>query len=229
MTEALDTRPSGLAWFHQIGPRLVTLWQAKMLGITLGMIAFFCVYFLLLRHPLYPYTVVPLTPVDRWVDFRPEALPLYLSLWLYLSLAPALLIDRRELASYGLAAVGLSAVGLSIFLFLPTAVPPSGIDWSRHPAFAFLKAADASGNACPSLHVAFAVFTAIWLERLWRQMGAGRLIRWLNWLWCLGILYSTIAIRQHVFLDVLAGAALGVAVAGAHLRLLREFPGRARV
>lgn len=229
MTEVLDSRPSGLPWSRQIGPRLVTLWQAKMLGITLGMIAFFCVYFWLLRHPLFQYAVVPLTPVDRWVDFRPEALPLYLSLWLYLSLAPALLIERRELASYGLAAVGLSAIGLSIFLFLPTAVPPCGIDWSRHPAFAILKAADASGNACPSLHVAFAVFTAIWLARLLRQMGAGRLIRWSNWLWCLGILYSTIAIRQHVFLDVLAGAALGVAVAGAHLWLLRVLPGRARV
>jgi membrane-associated phospholipid phosphatase len=221
MKEGLDNRPSGLSWFHQVGPRLITLWPAKMLGITLSMVAFFCAYFWLLRHPLYPYTVVPLTPVDRWVDFRPEALPLYLSLWLYLSLAPALLIDRRELASYGLAAVGLSAIGLSIFLFLPTAVPLSGVDWSRHPAFAFLKAADASGNACPSLHVAFAVFTAIWLERLLRQMGAGRPIRWLNWLWCLGILYSTIAIRQHVFLDILAGAALGVTVAGAHLRLLQ--------
>jgi membrane-associated phospholipid phosphatase len=42
-----------------------------------------------------------------------------------------------------------------------------------------------------------------------------------NWLWCLGILYSTVAIRQHVALDVLAGAGLGAAVAVVHLRWLR--------
>ena len=103
-------------------------------------------------------------------------------------------------------------------------MPQSGVDWSLHPEFSFLKAADASGNACPSLHVAFAVFTAIWLGHLLRQMRIGRLIRAISWLWCLGILYSTIATRQHVSLDVLAGAILGAAVAGVHLRLLRIYP-----
>jgi membrane-associated phospholipid phosphatase len=151
-------------------------------------------------------------------------LPLYFSLWFYVSLAPALLVDRRELISYGLAAIGLSATGMGIFLFWPTALPRSDVDWSQHPSFGFLKSIDASGNACPSLHVAFAVFTAVWFERLLREMGAGRFVRALNWLWCLGILYSTVATRQHVSLDVLAGIALGAAVAVVHLRLLRAFP-----
>jgi|CZKI01.1.fsa_nt_gi membrane-associated phospholipid phosphatase len=217
--------PPQAAWLHQIGPRMLKWWPAKAFGTTTGMIVFFGIYFWLLRHPLFPYTTVPLTPIDRLIGFWPGALPLYLSLWFYLPLAPALLIDRSELVSYGFAAVGLSVIGLGIFLFLPTAVPPAEVDWSRHPAFVFLKAADASGNACPSLHVAFAVFTAIWFERLLRQMGAGPLVRALNWLWCLGILYSTIAIRQHVFLDVIAGAVLGSTVAGVHQQLLRVFPG----
>jgi membrane-associated phospholipid phosphatase len=164
---------------------------------------------------------MPLTAADRLIAFRPEGLLLYLSLWFYVSLAPALLIDRRELVSYGLAAVALSVIGLGIFLFWPTAVPPPEIDWIQHPNFEFLKSVDATGNACPSLHVAFAVFTAVWFSRLLRQMGAGRIARALNWLWCAGILYSTVAIRQHVALDVLAGAALGAAVAAAHLRWLR--------
>jgi membrane-associated phospholipid phosphatase len=68
--------------------------------------------------------------------------------------------------------------------------------------------------------VAFAVFTAFWFARLLRQMQAGRLAQALNWLWCLGILYSTLATRQHVALDVLAGAALGAIVAVGHLRLV---------
>ncbi len=221
------SRDAGL--LHQLCGRLAAQWPAKMIGTTLGMTAFFAAYFWLLRHPLYPVTLMPLTAVDRWIGFWPGTLPLYLSLWFYVSLAPGLLIDRRELISYGLAALALSIIGLGIFLFWPTAVPRPDVDWPQDRAFAFLRSVDASGNACPSLHVAFAVFTASWFERLWRQMGAGRLVRALNWLWCLGILYSTIAIRQHVSLDVLAGTVLGATVALVHLRLLRAFPGRAKV
>jgi membrane-associated phospholipid phosphatase len=148
-------------------------------------------------------------------------LPLYLSLWLYVSLVPALVVDRRELIALGSAWVVLSTVGLGIFYLFPTTVPPTDLDWSQHPSFQFLKSVDLSGNACPSLHVAFAVFSAVWFARLLRQLDAGRFARAFNWIWCAGILYSTIATRQHVSLDVLAGGVLGVVVAAAHLRWLR--------
>lgn len=202
------------------GSRLLIWWPAKMLGTTLGMTVFFTAYFWILNHPIYPVTVMPLIAPDRWIAFQPAALPLYLSLWFYVSLAPALVIDRRQLASFGMAWVALSVIGLGIFLRWPTAVPPAAIEWSEHSWFAFLKAADAAGNACPSLHVAFAIFSAIWFHRLLREMGMGRILRSLNWVWCAGILYSTVAIRQHVALDVLAGIPLGAAVAAAHMSWL---------
>ena len=208
-------------WLRQAWVRGFRWWPAKLIGTTTGMTLFFAAYFWILRHPLYPVTPMPLTAIDRMIPFQPETLPLYLSLWPYLSLVPALLTDRRELVSYVLAAAGISVIGLGIFLLWPTAVFWSDANWSQHPAFAFLKSVDASGNACPSLHVAFAVFTAVWLGRLLCQMGAGRGVRAINWLWCLGILYSTVAIRQHVALDVLAGAGLGAIVAVIHLRWLR--------
>jgi membrane-associated phospholipid phosphatase len=208
-------------WLHQAWIRSLKWWPAKMIGMTLGIALFFAAYFWVLHHPLFPVTIMPLTAVDRLIGFRPEVLPLYLSLWLYVSLAPALMIERREIMSYAIAAVGMSLIGLGIFLMWPTTVVWSDADQSRHPAFAFLKTVDASGNVCPSLHVAFAVFTAVCLARLLRQMGAGRIVCAFNWLWCLGILYSTVAIRQHVALDVLAGAGLGIVVAVVHLRALR--------
>jgi membrane-associated phospholipid phosphatase len=216
-----DPRITPAGWLRRCGSRVSVYWPAKMLGTTLGMTAFFMAYFWVLNHPRGAVTVMPLTFVDRLIDFQPAALPLYLSLWFYVSLVPALLVDRRELLSYGAAAFVLSVAGLGVFLLWPTAVPPADIDWSRHPAFAFLKSADASGNACPSLHVAFAVFSAVWFTRVLRDLGAGKAIHALNWLWCAGILYSTVATHQHVSLDVLAGALLGLAVAWMHLRWLR--------
>ncbi len=217
-----DSRPLLTGWFHQLGFRLRTFWLLKMIGTTLGMSAFFFAYFQLLHHPVFPVTVMPLTAIDRLIGFQPEALPLYLSLWFYVSLAPGLLVDRRELASYGVAAAVLSIIGLGIFFFWPTTVPRLEVDWAAHSAYRFLQSIDASGNACPSMHVAFTVFTAVWLRRVLRQMDAGRLVRAINWLWCAGILYSTVAIRQHVAIDVLAGTVLGLGVAVLHLGWLRR-------
>jgi membrane-associated phospholipid phosphatase len=214
-------REPAVGWLRQAWLRGCKWWPAKLIGLTLVMIGFFTAYFWVLKHPLYPVATMPLTAVDQLIAFRPEALPLYLSLWFYVSLPPALLVARREIVSYAVATVMMSVIGLGIFILWPTTVQWPDADWSQHPAFAFLKSVDASGNACPSLHVAFAVFTAIWLGHLLRQIGAGGGVRALNWLWCLGILYSTVAIRQHVVLDVLAGAGLGAAVAGLHLRWLR--------
>jgi membrane-associated phospholipid phosphatase len=219
----MDSRDSPLphaSWLRQIGPRMRTRWPAKFIGTTLGMTAFFVVYFWLLHHPFFPITTMPLTVVDRWIPFWPGALVLYVSLWFYVSFAPALLTESRELFSYLLATAVLSVIGLGIFLFWPTAVPVLAESGPQHPFFFILQKVDASGNACPSLHVAFAVFTAFWFQRLLREMRAGRVVRALNWLWCVGILYSTIATRQHVALDVLAGAVLGAAVAAVHLRLV---------
>jgi len=40
----------------------------------------------------------------------------------------------------------------------------------------------------------------------------------LNWAWCTGIVYSALATRQHVAVDVLAGLVLGVLAACLSLR-----------
>lgn len=196
-----------------------------MAGTIGAMVAFFAGYFLLLRHPVFSVHVMPLTAVDRWIGFQPASLPLYVSLWVYVSLAPALLDDRRELISFVVAAVALSAIGFAIFFFWPTTVPPFALDWPDHSVFGLLRRADAAGNASPSLHAAFAVFSAFWFDRVWRDLRTGPAMRVLNILWCAGILYSTIAIRQHVFIDMATGSVLGAAVALANFRWLRARAG----
>jgi membrane-associated phospholipid phosphatase len=185
----------------------------KSIGTTLFISLFFGAYFYLLKDPTYPTTVMPITLLDRLIGFQPLALPMYISLWVYVSLPPALLATRRELYGYGLAMAGTCLAGLIVFYFWPTVVPAANIDWAQYPDVAFLKSMDASGNACPSLHVATAVFSGIWLHHLLRRFGAPPWILIFNWVWCTGIVYSALATRQHVAVDVLAGLVLGVLAA----------------
>lgn len=215
-----DTRAPDRGWMWRAASRARAFWPAKLLAVPACMAAFFAVYFLLLGHPRAAVTPVPLIPADRWVPFWPWALPLYFSLWPYISLAPTLMDRRRELLALLGACVALSAAGFAVFYLWPTRVPDLGMDWSAHPALARLKAVDASGNALPSLHAAFAVLAAATLGRLLRGLGAGPAARALNWLWCTGIVVSTLAIRQHVALDVLAGSLLGAGAAAAQARFL---------
>lgn len=198
---------------REIGRRMARLWRWKLAGMTGGMAGFFAAYFWVLRHPQGPVQTMPVTAVDGWIAFQPEWLAVYGSLWIYVSLLPALQKTPGELADYAVRAISLSAVGLGIFVVWPTAVPVREIDWTQHAGFAWLKQIDATGNACPSLHVAFAVFSAIGIGRVWREIGAGGVMRGANRVWCAAIVYSTVAIGQHVVLDLVAGAALGAAAA----------------
>jgi membrane-associated phospholipid phosphatase len=120
----------------------------------------------------------------------------------------------------------MSVIGLAIFLLWPTSVPVYPVDTTQNAALALLRGVDLSANACPSLHVAFAVYSGVWMARLLREVNSPRAARVVSWLWCVGIVYSTLATRQHVVLDVVAGAILGAAVAVAHLRGLRWYEER---
>lgn len=215
---------------HPAWPRLIAaalgrhMW-IKALCTPLFIGLFFAAYFYLLKNPAYATTTMPETAVDRWVGFAPWTMSLYVSLWVYVSLPPALLSTRRELGRYGLAIGATCLAGLAVFYFWPTAVPVPEIDWTRHPEMAFLKNLDSNGNAFPSLHVATAFFSGLWLHHLLGQFGAPRWTRIASWAWCIGIVYSTLATRQHVALDVWGGLALGGVTAWLSLlRQVRDVP-----
>lgn len=191
----------------------------KVAGTAAFIWIFFVGYFHVLRNPAYEVTVMPLTWLDRRIDFEPLGLIPYLSLWCYLGIPPSLLKGFRELAAYGAWAAALCVSGLAVFHFWPTAIPAPQIDTLRYPGFEVLQGLDAAGNACPSLHVATATFSALWLDRLLREIGAGSKLRAINGAWFFAIAWSTLAIKQHVALDVLGGLLLGLAFALPSLRL----------
>jgi PAP2 superfamily len=206
----MSTSPAPRAWYRQAGARIVRNLPIKMVGTPALIFAFFAGYRHLLNHPRFPVTEMPLTALDHLIRFWPPALILYVSLWVYVTIPSALTPGLRELVYYAWTIGIVCLIGLAVFLVWPTAVPPPGFDRAQYPGFNVLTGLDAAGNACPSLHVATAVFAAIWLDALLREMGAGRVAQGVSWLWCLGIVYSAMATKQHVAIDALAGAALGL-------------------
>lgn len=220
---AAGPAPAGTHWATLLARHWRYRQVLKIAGICAFMWVFFAAYFHLLRNPVRPVTVMPLTPLDDWIAFEPAAFWVYVSLWFYVGITPALLPSLRALLGYGAWMTALCGAGLLSFWLWPTAVPsqahqldPSVAD---HAGFALLRGVDAAGNACPSLHVATAVFTALWIRRQLAAVGAPWPLQAINAAWVLLIAWSTVAVRQHVVLDVVAGAALGVVFGLAALRL----------
>jgi len=207
------------AWRTELPFRLLDRFWLKIFGISGFVCLFFVGYFHVLRNPGGAVTLMPTTALDAWIPFQPAALAVYVSLWIYVGLGPGLLLGLRALCFYGLWAAALCVVGLACFYFWPTTVQPYPIDLQLHPAFALVKGVDGPGNACPSLHVATAAFTAVWIRDVLRQIGAPATLRALNLAWFAAIAYSTLAIKQHVLLDLVAGLALGLLFAALSLRL----------
>ncbi|MDH3320262.1 MAG: phosphatase PAP2 family protein [Betaproteobacteria bacterium] len=205
------------SWQRRLRARVRTLWVLKMLSTAGGIALFFYAYFLVMRHPLGAVTVMPVIWVDELIGFQPLAFPLYAFLWVYISLGTALARNLRELVAFGLTSLAMSIAGLAFFMLLPTRTPDFAINWASHPSIQFLKRVDVAGNACPSLHAAFCVFTAVALNAQLASLGAARWLRVCNVLICVGILYSTVATRQHVALDAIAGVVLGGVASLAYL------------
>ncbi len=214
---ALSAPALALSWSTLLAQRMRYLWWLKFLGVCAFMWLFFIGYFYTLRHPRHDVVLMPLIWLDDAVAFVPQALWVYFSLWLYVGVAPGLLSSFRELLRYTAWIGALCLTGLVCFYLWPTAVPRPALDLSAYPGFALLQGVDAPGNACPSLHVATAAFTALWVEHVLRSIGAPPWLRGCNALWVGAIVWSTMATRQHVAWDVAGGLLLALVFAALSL------------
>ncbi len=208
-TQVESQAPLPCAAKSAIVARVCSLFWLKCIGSTVVISAFFVGYFWVLNHPGFAVREMPLFGIDQWLPVVPASAWVYFSLWVYICLPSSLMSQAKELGYYLMGAALLSGIGLAIFYCFPTAVPNWGIDWSLYPTLQFLKESDASGNACPSLHVAFAVYAGLWLARMFRLLSIGGAWHWVNVSWCVWIIVSTMTTKQHVFIDVLCGTVLG--------------------
>jgi membrane-associated phospholipid phosphatase len=189
------------------------------------MALFFYGYFALARFPANPVLSMPISALDSVIPFQGIWFYAYASLWVYTSLVPALIGTVYKLMEYTVFIALLCLLGFATFYFLPTTVPYHMGMWGNDPAMRALQSVDLAGNAFPSLHVASAVFSALCLHRLLKELVAPKAIHLINIVWCCLIVYSTLAIKQHVVWDVLGGMVLAMLVNtiyGMHMRQIHR-------
>jgi membrane-associated phospholipid phosphatase len=205
-------------WEVELGTRVRNGFPRTVISTSVLTGIFFIAYFYVQRHPVYPPMLMPQTALDLLIPFQPAALLAYVSLWVYVGVGPGIQRTFRDFAAYGLWLCALCVGGLAIFYFLPTQVPVPLLSATRFPGFEMLHRVDETGNACPSMHVAVAIFTAVRVDGSLRSMRVPFQVRFINVAWFVVIAYSTLAIKQHVVLDVVAGAVLGLSFAMMSLR-----------
>jgi len=210
-------------WAIELGNRIRKGFFRTTISTTLLTGLFFIAYFWVQRHPAYTPVVMPQTVLDLSIPFQAPALLAYVSVWIYIGFGPGLQRTVREFTVYGLWLCGLCLSGLGIFYFWPTQVPRLALAATNFPGFVMLHRIDESSNACPSMHVAVAVFTVVRVDEVLRSMRVPTQMRLINAGWFAAIVYSTLAIKQHLLIDVAAGTCLGLIFALMSLRWRPNF------
>jgi hypothetical protein len=197
-------------WATELGMRVRARFVPTLLGTTVFVALFFVGYFYVQRHPAYTPAMMPVTALDLMIPVQPYALLAYVSLWIYIGFGPGLQRTFSEFAVYSLWLIALCVSGLVIFYFWPTQTPPLPLAARSLSAFTMLHRLDQASNACPSMHVAVAIFTFGHVAEVLRSTRSPHWLHALNAAWFVAIAYSTLAVKQHVALDVAAGALLGL-------------------
>jgi membrane-associated phospholipid phosphatase len=170
----------------------------------------FLIGYFFIQHTATLSDLTLLSELDKAIPFMPEFIWVYHSLPLYIFLVMVLSIQRagvfwRTLYSCIIATI----LVFSFYIILPVEYPRPAV----HPAgistmfLSVTQKIDMSMNTCPSSHVAFAwlMFLAAaqtqWVSR--RPLFAGTSL-----LWAIGISLSTLTLKQHFIIDVVAGIAV---------------------
>lgn len=166
-------------------------------------------YAILQHVEISPVLWMPALAIDKAVAVFFPSIWLYYSFYLLLGLV-GLTVEKKLFIQYLYTIGWVTAVSHAVFLFLPNGVMRSDIDFqTAPPIYQLLASVDLPRNAMPSLHASLSVVAAIAVQF------SSVFPKWskpLVWLWVLVIFWSTIAIRQHVSLDLIAGSVIAAIV-----------------
>lgn len=156
---------------------------------------------------------MPSIKIDHLIPINFDSVWIYHS-WILLPVAVGFLIDHWELLKrFAWSMFAVNAVSFLVFLCVPTEAPRP-TDLADAPLlYLWTIQMDEPTNACPSLHASVTVLSTIFAVVVLGRIQWAWFWRILTVLWAVGILWSTLATRQHVFIDMAMGSLLGTVVA----------------
>lgn len=151
---------------------------------------------------LVPWRVRVDLPFEHDLPFVPWSAVVYLSMDALLLLSAFVFKESRQLAAFAALLIVEMLVAAPVFILLPVAdvFAPRAVSGLAGVFFQLADTMNLERNYLPSLHVAFSVTAA-------KAYGG----RWW-WLWAVAIAASTVLMKEHYVVDVLAGAALALLV-----------------
>lgn len=159
------------------------------------------------RAIVLPVHKIPLTWLDSAIPFQPHWIWAYLSLYLLNPIGPLFTRSRQDLLRYARGILFLFACGFVCFVFFPVA-GPRPLSTDSYWLYQRLIEIDRPYNSFPSLHAGCAVYAVLFAAYASADTSR-RILRTcllsIGWIWVMLILYSTIATRQHFFLDLPPG------------------------
>ena len=211
----------------RIYPELSTRLRAHLklklfLAVALNLWVFVPYHFLQHHHFFQP-TMIPESFFDRLIPFSHQAVWIYLSIYLLMPIGPFLMKNQKDIARYALGIVTMGVLADVIFFLWPTWCPRPDTA-GTNPLYQWLVQIDNPFHAIPSLHAAFAVYSALCAQRVIAQMQWSALARSAIWLWTSLILFATVATRQHTLADLLGGSLLAISVFSCAFNLSNRNP-----
>ncbi len=194
-----------------IADRLKSEWVVKLILLVVLNLLVYVRYLFLQRHHFFPTTTMPTNFCDRLIPFSAQTVWIYLSIYLLMPIGPFLLDQRQQIFRYAIGILSLSLIADVIFLFWPTScLRPDAT--GTNAVYQSLIGIDNPFHAFPSLHAAFAVYSARCGTMVMGEVSESRFWQRGLWLWAFLILLATLTTKQHVIADILAGSALGFVV-----------------
>lgn len=188
--------------------RFITLWRLKLLLTVIITPIFLLCYLGIQRIVGTTDRKLPLLAVDHWAGFNIWWVYVYVSQYLIVPLPPLLAHTRRQLRALAVGLSVVSAISFVAFLIYPVAAPRQPPPDPSNFVFDWLMGVDGVVNSFPSLHVGLSVFIAMYAHRVidaaFSRPARATLLT-IIWVWTLLIAWSTMATKQHYFLDVLGG------------------------
>jgi hypothetical protein len=170
-------------------------------------------YFGSLHISLFPEQQLVEHPVFLSIPFNPDWAIIYQSIYLVAPATALLLYDRKEFKRFTLGFTYMVLFSTVFFLLLPVTYPGVGEKntLEENWMFQLILTYDRPKNCLPSLHMGFAVFCSIFIVRRFsRHQILALLAPLLALSWIAAVAYSTLALKQHYFVDLPLGAVVAL-------------------